>query len=96
MSSNQLINDPIEGIIVLFLFFIGSVFTCVAIWKAVKNNDRAWFVVLVIINTFGVMPIIYLFKNNYFTNTNKYYKIAIQGLFVFLLLLVTLIFYTIY
>ena len=94
--SSELINDPIEGMILLFLLLIGTVFTCVAIWKTVKNNDRAWFVVLIIINTFGVLPIIYLFKNNYFNHTNKHYKIAIQGLFVFLLLLVTLIFYTVF
>jgi hypothetical protein len=32
-----------------------------ALWKAARNNHRAWFVVLLIVNTFGILELIYLF-----------------------------------
>jgi hypothetical protein len=34
-----------------------------ALWKAAKNNHVAWFVCIFIINTAGILPIIYLLLN---------------------------------
>lgn len=31
-----------------------------ALWRAAHNNQRGWFVALLIINSAGVLPIIYL------------------------------------
>jgi hypothetical protein len=31
-----------------------------ALWKASQNRQRNWFVTLLIINTIGILPIIYL------------------------------------
>jgi len=31
-----------------------------ALWKAAKNNQRNWFIALLILNTVGVLPIVYL------------------------------------
>jgi methionyl-tRNA synthetase len=39
----------------------------VALWKAAKNNQPAWFVALIIINTVGILEITYL----YFFQQNK-------------------------
>jgi hypothetical protein len=33
----------------------------VALWKAAKNNQPAWFVALLIVNTVGILEITYLF-----------------------------------
>lgn len=33
----------------------------VALWKAVKNSDKAWFILLLIINTLGILEILYIF-----------------------------------
>ena len=33
----------------------------VALWRAGRNSDLAWFVVLFIFNTLGILPIIYIF-----------------------------------
>ena len=33
----------------------------VALWKAVKNNHRKWFVALIIFNTLAVLEILYIF-----------------------------------
>jgi hypothetical protein len=34
-----------------------------ALWKAARNNHLAWFVCIVIFNTVGILPIIYLLLN---------------------------------
>ncbi len=32
----------------------------VALWKAARNGHTAWFVALLILNTVGILPIIYI------------------------------------
>lgn len=32
----------------------------IGLWKAGRNNQLAWFIVMFIINTAGILPIIYL------------------------------------
>lgn len=32
-----------------------------ALWKAAKNGEKAWFVALLLINTLGILEIIYIF-----------------------------------
>lgn len=32
-----------------------------ALWRASKKDDKAWFVVLLFVNTLGILPIAYLF-----------------------------------
>ena len=32
----------------------------IALWKAGRHNQPAWFVVMLILNTVGILPIIYL------------------------------------
>lgn len=34
-----------------------------ALWRAGRNDQPAWFVVLLIINSIGILPIIYLLTN---------------------------------
>lgn len=33
----------------------------VALWKAAKNNDSKWFIVLLILNTLAILEILYIF-----------------------------------
>ncbi|MEK7607559.1 MAG: DUF5652 family protein [Patescibacteria group bacterium] len=32
-----------------------------ALWNAAKHHEKAWFIALLVINTFGILEIIYLF-----------------------------------
>ena len=34
-----------------------------ALWKAARNNHLAWFVCIIILNTVGILPIVYLLLN---------------------------------
>lgn len=33
----------------------------IALWKAAKNNQKGWFVALLLINTFAILEILYIF-----------------------------------
>ena len=40
----------------------------VALWKAARNGDTAWFVILLIVSSVGILPIIYIY---FFGNKEK-------------------------
>ena len=48
-------------IIVLAVWEI--IWKLIALWKAARNNHLAWFVLIGIINSAGILPIIYLLLN---------------------------------
>jgi hypothetical protein len=37
-----------------------SIWKLIALWKAARNKQMAWFICLAIFNTVGILPIIYL------------------------------------
>jgi hypothetical protein len=48
-----------------------SIWKYLALWKARRNNHLAWFVILALVNTMGILEILYIFvfskmKNNKF------------------------------
>jgi Family of unknown function (DUF5652) len=49
-------------IIILFIFIAlwEAVWKGIALWKSGKNKQFAWFVCIFVINTLGILPIIYL------------------------------------
>ena len=50
------------GIIALIavLLIWSAIWKGIALWKAGRNNQLAWYVVMFIINTVGILDIIYL------------------------------------
>ena len=48
------------------LLIIDAILKGIALWKAARNNQKYWFIALVVINSIGILPIIYLalFQNN--------------------------------
>ena len=48
-----------------WIFILAAIWTIpwkgVALWRAARNKSIAWFVVLLIINTLGILEIIYIF-----------------------------------
>ena len=46
-----------------FIILLGiweAVWKLIAMWKAGRNNHLAWFVILALINTVGILPIVYI------------------------------------
>ena len=59
----SLLYGPIgsKNAILIIIFAIWSVFwKGISLWKASKNDQRYWFVFLLILNTVGITDIIYL------------------------------------
>jgi len=55
------------GIFMIWICFIVAllamwelVWKFIALWKAARNNHLAWFVCIAVINTAGILPIVYL------------------------------------
>ena len=48
-----------------------------ALWKAGRNNDKVWFICLMIFNTIGVLPLLYLFV---FSKRNNEKKVIVNDL----------------
>lgn len=49
--------------IFLFIVFIiwSAVWKLLALWKAGRNNSPVWFIVLALLNTLGILDILYIF-----------------------------------
>jgi len=48
--------------ILLIAIFIWTIpWKGVALWRAAKNNDRAWFLAILILNTVAILEILYIF-----------------------------------
>lgn len=62
MTDLNSIFSSISPIPFSILFVWGLLWKGLALWKSAKLNQRNWFVAILIINTFGILEIIYLFK----------------------------------
>ena len=40
----------------------------IALWKAAQNNSKIWYIVMLVVNTMGILEIIYIF---FFANRRK-------------------------
>lgn len=40
----------------------------IALWKSVKNDHVAWFIVLALFNTIGILPILYIYVFSHLGN----------------------------
>jgi len=46
--------------VVIILFFWDVIWKSIALWKAARNNQLYWFIAVAILNTVGILPIIYI------------------------------------
>lgn len=49
----------IVGFIILMVWSI--VWKGLALWKAAKNNDNVWYILMLVLNTSGILEIIYYY-----------------------------------
>ena len=55
-------------VILLMIIVWAIIWKGLALWKAARNGSRAWFIILLIINTLGILEILYIFV---FSKTKK-------------------------
>lgn len=46
--------------LIILLMLWELTWKAIALWKAARNNHLAWFVCLLIFNTIGILPIVYI------------------------------------
>ncbi len=60
MDFISLLGNPLLYPILIIGILWSAVWKGIALWKCGRNNQLAWFIVLLIVNTFGILEIIYL------------------------------------
>lgn len=58
--SSQIINLPIPQWLIILIIIWVLVWKGFALWRAARLNHMIWFLLILVINTFGVLEIIYL------------------------------------
>ena len=56
LNSHPWIGLVIAGVAIWTLIWKG-----IALWKAARNGHTAWYVILLLVNTVGILEIIYIF-----------------------------------
>jgi hypothetical protein len=46
--------------VIIILAIWDTVWKLIAMWKAARANQLAWFIILAVVNTLGILPIIYI------------------------------------
>ena len=64
---NELIElkNTIESLlpVIIVLFIWEVVWKLIGLWKSARNNQIGWFIAIAIINSLGVLPIIYILRS---------------------------------
>jgi len=56
-------NGPAGSGVLLYILFAWSLlWKGLSLWHSSKNDQRNWFIVLLVLNTVGLLDIVYLFK----------------------------------
>lgn len=57
----QFLSNPYQASAAIFVLTIWSViWKGIALWKAARNGQKYWYTAILILNTFGLLEIIYL------------------------------------
>ena len=57
----HIFNNPWTALAFSVLAVWTIIWKGTALWKAAQNNSKPWFVVLLLVNTVGILEIIYIF-----------------------------------
>lgn len=49
--------------IIVALSIWEGVWKIIAMWRSARNNDLGWFIAIALINTIGILPIVYILIN---------------------------------
>jgi len=56
---NQISNENLIFIIITIIWVLP--WKAYSVWTASKRNEKGWFIALVMLNTFGILEIFYIF-----------------------------------
>ncbi len=55
-------NENLLNVVFFIVLIWATAWKGLALWNAAKNKQLYWFVAILILNTFGILEIIYLFR----------------------------------
>jgi hypothetical protein len=60
---NQFLINKSPAMMIIFAVFIiwSLIWKGLALWKAARNNQQAWYVIMLVVNTLGILEILYIF-----------------------------------
>ena len=61
MPNIDLQNPIVQEVIFITISFWSLVWKGLALWKASRQGQKVWFVLLLVVNTLGILEIIYYF-----------------------------------
>jgi methionyl-tRNA synthetase len=68
INTTQIFNVHFWGPLFAIVIIWSLVWKGIALWRAARNNQLGWFVALLLINTMGILEILYLL---FFGRKNK-------------------------
>ncbi|HII80600.1 MAG TPA: hypothetical protein HA261_09450 [Methanosarcina sp.] len=60
-SFSSLQTNPQFSALILILVLWELFWKGIALWKAARESQRYWFIAILILNTAGILPILYIF-----------------------------------
>jgi uncharacterized membrane protein len=51
--------------LVLFLVIVDIILKLIVLWQSSRRKQIAWFIVLALVNSLGILPVVYLILNRY-------------------------------
>ncbi len=54
-------NLGISIVFIIFILFWSYAWKLLALWKSARKNSPAWFIILALVNTVGILEILYIF-----------------------------------
>jgi hypothetical protein len=60
-SNGNLTLTPTDLNVILVLVVWELIWKGIALWKCGRNNQKGWFILLLIVNTVGILEIVYIF-----------------------------------
>lgn len=61
---------PLMPVIIILIIW-EAIWKLIAMWKAGRNNHLAWFICITLINTVGILPIIYILMHKKKSETER-------------------------
>ncbi len=77
LEIGQFVGMPIGGTLLIIMMVWVLVWKGFALWKAARAGSKVWFIIILLVNTLGILEIIYIFavkpriKFNFKTKTEE-------------------------
>lgn len=59
-SQTQILTGLLQNPFIIILIIWEIVWKGIALWKAARQNQLYWFIAIIILNTVGILPILYI------------------------------------